>query len=227
MMFRILKKKKAFELTKDCVLHGFAAWFDVVFSRDTKSSIKNGERECQNGEVGKTDSSNSNLENSTDTADTSLTLSTGPGVAETHWQQTVCFLPGAGTITKGETIFCKISLSQDTDNKRHYNISLEMVDSLEESSDEDYESEDDLDDTSNHPIPCDCGSGRCKIIGAIIEKYDQEQTTLEMEAEYTDVTAEVQAAETMDKDSSYLDSESWNHEDVSSSNKDGQEMKDA
>ena len=43
-----------------------------------------------------------------------------------------------------------------------------------------------------------------------MEKYDAEQTELEMEAEFTDVTAEVQAAEALDKegfgnDSSFLD----------------------
>lgn len=191
-----MEEKFSFEMNSQSVLHGFAFWFEVKFCRQSKN-IENG---ISNNAIEEKDT------------DLNLTLSTSPQSEQTHWKQTICFLPMSVSVEKGETIYSKIMLSQDGGNKRQYNISLVLLEDLDSSSESDYSSEEGEleEDVSNHPIPCECGAGRCKIIRAIMEKYDAEQTELEMEAEFTDVTAEVQAAEALDKeglgnDSSFLD----------------------
>ena len=194
-----IEEKFSFDINSPSVLHGLAFWFDVKFCRGqkiTENSVSNGlESPILDKAIDK---------------NFYVTLSTSPDSEETHWKQTVCFLPVSVSVEKGETIYSKVTLSQDEGNKRFYNISLELLENLDSSSEEEYDSEEELDDISNHPIPCDCQAGRCKIISALMEKYDAEQTELEMEAEFVDVTAEVQAAETLDKeglgnDSSFLD----------------------
>ena len=195
-----IEEKFSFEINSQSVLHGFTFWFEVKFCRQSKN-VENGI------------SNNANEGAFPDKVeDMNVTLSTSPQSDQTHWKQTTCFLPMSVSVEKGETIYSKIMLSQDGGNKRQYNISLELLEDLDSSSESDYSSEDGEleEDVSNHPIPCDCKAGRCKIIRAIMEKYDAEQTELEMEAEFTDVTAEVQAAEALDKeglgnDSSFLD----------------------
>ena len=195
-----IEEKLSFKVFRDSILHGFAAWFDVSFSPglqlddklEDRSNIgvKDINRELKGDESEKALSKLN-----------SVTLSTSPVHAETHWKQTVCFLPVTVKVESNETIFCKISLGQDDANKRHYNITLEMLESLDD-TDEDYDEDDDdlEEDTSRHPVPCDCGSGRCRIISAIVEKFGEEQNELEMEAEFDDVSAEVQAAQKMDND---------------------------
>ena len=192
-----IEEKFSFEINSQSVLHGYTFWFEVKFCRQSKN-VENG--------IATEGAFPENF------VDKTVTLSTSPQSEQTHWKQTTCFLPMSVSVEKKETIYSKIMLSQDGGNKRQYNISLELLEDLDSSSESDYSSEDGEleEDVSNHPIPCDCKAGRCKIIRAIMEKYDAEQTELEMEAEFTDVTAEVQAAEALDKeglgnDSSFLD----------------------
>ncbi|KAH3709700.1 protein arginine N-methyltransferase 6-like [Dreissena polymorpha] len=228
-----IEEKKTFTITQGSILHGFAAWFDVIFSPGvcTKSNIvlKQGDGDITNGDtkdinlIGcedvKDNSSHTELDNRLESEfidkDTvlkdvnSVTLDTSPFAPETHWKQTVCFLPVTIAVEKDETIFCKFSLCQGDENKRHYNISLQMLESLEDTDEELETDDDDFDeDVSRHPMPCDCGAGRCRIISALMEKYDQEQSELEIEAEFVDVSAEVQAAHSLDKESSGLEPES-------------------
>jgi hypothetical protein len=99
------------------------------------------------------------------------------------------------TLEEGDQITSSIDLCQDETNKRHYNISIEILGEGEDEDDSDSEEDD-----SNHPIPCDCGATRCILVQALVEKYDAEQTELEKEAEKVDVSAEVEAAKVIDRE---------------------------
>lgn len=161
--------KLCFNIRVDGTVHGFASWFDVDFQ----------------GPVGTSPQDSS----------TSITLSTSPSSPLTHWKQTVFFLPSAFSVQEGETIACKLELSQDKRNKRLYNISLEMVDKDDE-SDDDFEDEEE--DGPDHPIPCTCGSSKCQLITAIVSRYECEHAELEDEVQQVEVTAETEAAKEMD-----------------------------
>lgn len=158
-----IKENLSFKITKDSVLHGFAFWFDINFSPDLTRS-------------------ENTLDGTAQISSTSqmhcLTLSTSPGALETHWKQTVCFLPTKLSVEEDTTIFAKISLCQDDSNKRHYNIVLKILEDLED-SDDDYD--DDI--FKDHPVPCNCDSGHCRLISALVEQYNAEQRQLTMEAE--------------------------------------------
>jgi protein arginine N-methyltransferase 1 len=196
-----IEEQMSFVIDKDSEMHGFALWFDVRFTPDLSEEQYG--LTCM--EKFKSEKEDEDKKKTVEALNGShichVTLDTSPFVPETHWKQTVCFLPATISVKKSETIYCRISLSQETSNKRHYNISLEMLEDFE-SSGSDLEEEDE-----DHPVPCNCGSGRCNLILAIMEKYDAEQTELEMEAEFTDVAAEVHAAQTLDNDSSILESD--------------------
>ncbi|KAL3891594.1 hypothetical protein ACJMK2_003850 [Sinanodonta woodiana] len=207
-----LTKKLYFDVDKAGPMHGFALWFDVEFDADSKAQPdmlhKCNDNSCNHPP-------HFSCDNCTEQSCESvhkIILSTSPECAETHWKQTVCFLPASLLVEKGDKLYCKMELSQDEGNKRHYNISIEMLESIDDESDEeddDYEDEEDLredPDTKQHPIPCTCGAARCRLISAIMEKYDEEQSQLEMEAEFVDVSAEVNAAQILDNDSINLES---------------------
>ena len=68
-----------------------------------------------------------------------VTLSTGPEAPETHWQQTVMFLPDALMVNKSDTLACSMSLTQDATNPRRYDICIEV----DEGADDDEEGEED------------------------------------------------------------------------------------
>lgn len=161
--------KLSFNIVMDGTVHGFASWFDVDFQGPVGTSPKDS---C-----------------------TSVTLSTAPEAAPTHWKQTVFFLPSAFTVQEGEIITCKLELSQDQANKRLYNISLEMVENGEVSED-DFDTGDE-EEGPEHPIPCTCGASRCQLINAIMDKYECEHAQLEQEAEQVGVSAEREAAKEM------------------------------
>ena len=69
--------------------------------------------------------------------DNPVTLDTGPNCEPTHWKQTVMFLPDPLLVSKNELITCGVVLTQDMDNRRRYDICIELEDSGE--SDEDVE----------------------------------------------------------------------------------------
>lgn len=153
------------------LLHGFVSWFDIEFKGPVQTS-------------------------STE-ATKIVTLSTSPATRETHWKQTVIFLPSSLSVEEGDQITANIDLSQDESNKRHYNISVEI---LGNSDNENSTSDEDPADASSHPVPCNCGATRCILVQALVEKYDAEQCELEKEAEMVDVSAEVEAARAIDKE---------------------------
>ena len=196
-----IEEQMSFVVNADSELHGFALWFDVRFTPDLTDE-QYGLTCMEKVKLEKDEESSKTAVNAVNGSHVChVTLDTSPFVPETHWKQTVCFLPATVSVKNSETIYCKISLRQETSNKRHYNISLEMLEDFESSGSDLEEDEED------HPVPCNCGSGRCNLILAIMEKYDAEQTELEMEAEFTDVAAEVHAAQTLDNDSSILESD--------------------
>ena len=132
----------------------------------------------------------------------SVILSTSPFSPATHWKQTVIFLPQTIMVIKDVLLCCKVKMSQDASNKRHYNISIELKeegdlgdndeDDDENTNDvEDEEDNEDSDDSCDHPVPCDCGSNRCRLIAALVDKYDTEHQELEEEAEMVEMEAEV------------------------------------
>ncbi|KAK3576021.1 hypothetical protein CHS0354_014862 [Potamilus streckersoni] len=209
-----LTNKLSFDVDKAGSMHGFAVWFDVEFDANNNTHLdSNRPYKCIDNSCSQL--SPISCDNHTEQLCESvhkIILSTSPECAETHWKQTVCFLPASLLVEKGDKLCCKMELSQDEGNKRHYNISIEMLESIDDESDEeddDYEDEEDLGedpDTTQHPIPCTCGAARCRLISAIMEKYDEEQNQLEMEAEFVDVSAEVNAAQILDNDSVNLES---------------------
>ena len=86
----------------------------------------------------------------------SLVLSTAPECASTHWKQTVIVLPTEISLEAGDVIGFNIKLSQTAINHRHYNIEVEI-----------------LPDDEDHPVPCNCGLARCKLIKAFMQEQDE------------------------------------------------------
>lgn len=193
-----VEEQLSFVINKNTQLHGLALWFDATFipGLGGKKSESTTCKEKSNLDCSQKSNDGLNV--------CDVTLNTGPSAPETHWKQTVCFLPATVLVEESDTIYCKITLTQDSSNKRHYNLSVEMLEGFEFS---DSDLEEDEEDTANHPVPCECSAGRCTLIRAVMEKYDAEQTELEMEAEFTDVSAEVQAAQKLDDDPSILESD--------------------
>ncbi|XP_036357789.1 protein arginine N-methyltransferase 1-like isoform X1 [Octopus sinensis] len=149
-----ISKTFMFSLQKTGSVHGFACWFDVIFEdKINKEFSKN------------------------------LTLSTSPFAEATHWKQTVFFLPTPLLVDCDDEIPCTLTLSQDSGNKRHYNICIEVPDDAienEAATDDSINiTGDDIDTPEQHSIPCNCSAPRCQLIKTIVEKYDDEQTELQ------------------------------------------------
>ena len=146
-----------FIANKKCNLHGFAFWFDVIFKTD-------------NDEI--------------------VTLGTGPTEKPTHWKQTIAFLPNALysflnndknnnddsnelKLNDDDQFGCYVILNQDDENKRNYVIDIGVNMRCNQGEDEDDEDEEE----DEHPMPCDCGSLKCQIVKAALEKYEKESST--------------------------------------------------
>lgn len=170
-----IQNNLTFKMTKTGLVHGFAAWFDVYFGSPTVSIPPS---------VSGQDLPRVHL----------VTLSTSPMVEATHWKQTIVFIPVSASVDEEDSLSCVLELTQDTSNPRLYNISIEMLDDQSGSE----EDEEDEEDVSDHPLPCDCGSAKCLLISALMQKYDEEQTALELEAEEMDACAATEAARNMD-----------------------------
>lgn len=170
-----IQNNLTFKMTKTGLVHGFAAWFDVYFGSPTVSMPPS---------VSGQDLPRVHL----------VTLSTSPMVEATHWKQTIVFIPVSASVDEEDALSCVLELTQDTSNPRLYNISIEMLDDQSGSE----EDEEDEEDVSDHPLPCDCGSAKCLLISALMQKYDEEQTALELEAEEMDACAATEAARNMD-----------------------------
>ncbi|XP_076437929.1 protein arginine N-methyltransferase 6-like [Babylonia areolata] len=185
-----LSDNLSFHTQTTSTVHGFVIWFDVDFRQGARFESLH----SQSLSSADTASSDTSAAVSTQMSGggnwkvvPDSVLSTSPACPMTHWKQTVILLPQALSVDPCDTLCCQVSLTQSSDNKRHYNIELELVE-----GDNDEDSDDDDDD---HPMPCDCGRGKCQLIRALMEKYSEEQDALEAEAELVDVTAEVEAAQ--------------------------------
>ncbi|BFZ11411.1 hypothetical protein BsWGS_14450 [Bradybaena similaris] len=187
-----------FPMTQDSKVFGFAAWFNVEFNADCdvscKSSVMTATNEFGDGRIvnEKGDACSSEgscmTENSVSRVEdrqqvvpetSSHVLKTGPGDAVTHWRQTVVFLPRTILVEAGVHLCCKVRLSQSSSNRRHYNISVTLIDEHDDGDDEG--ASDASDDSTDHPVPCDCGSDRCRLISALLDKYEDEHCHLEDE----------------------------------------------
>lgn len=172
---QVIKQKLTFNLQMPTKVHGFALWFDVDFKVYNAPDSKTGKK--AGGDKW--------------TVIPPTILSTSPAAPVTHWKQTVIMLPRTLSIDAGDSFSCCVVMAQAPMNKRHYNITLEMV--------EDFTCEIDDDvcadfDEEEHPTPCDCGRAKCRLIKALMEKYDQEQDALEMKANVVSIHAEVNSA---------------------------------
>lgn len=67
-------------------------------------------------------------------------LDTGPSAAKTHWEQTVMFLPHPLLVSKQDTVACRLTMTQDSNNCRLYNICIELDEG--EDSDDAYNTSD-------------------------------------------------------------------------------------
>ncbi|KAJ8879726.1 hypothetical protein PR048_020334 [Dryococelus australis] len=84
-------------------------------------------------------------------------LSTSPASPRTHWQQTALVLPQVEEVAAFECVAWEVVLERSSDERRHYNIHFSMLDP----------------DKEPHPIPCDCISPRCALIGHVMEEYEK------------------------------------------------------
>jgi len=170
-----------FVSNRSCNLHGFAFWFDVIFTTDDKV----------------------------------VTLGTGPNDEETHWKQTITFLPNAldsicyndqnnnkqsssasiTSLKENDSLECHVKMSQSEENSRNYLIdigiefnSINPILANQIAKEDDYYLNDDDDDDDDdfyesdeeHPVPCNCGKMQCIIIKATLEKYEKESNTHEL-----------------------------------------------
>ncbi|XP_005104067.1 probable protein arginine N-methyltransferase 6.1 [Aplysia californica] len=146
-----------------------------------------------------------------------IILGTGPNDPPTHWKQTVIFLPQTCRVERNIDMFCVIKMVQDLANKRHYKITLELTDQdvLDDGMNDDDDDCDSLDEdisgeesdaSTDHPVPCQCGSDRCRLIAALVERYDEEHDQLEDEAQMVELEAEVEAAKQLDAE---IESGGW------------------
>ncbi|XP_059176808.1 uncharacterized protein LOC131956406 [Physella acuta] len=205
-----------FPLKHDSKIFGFAAWFDVDFvvggtvdgQMEDMSGPKVLPKSCVNemgdacsGEAVHTPCTQGLTPDPSDMSHTQAKqsslnpptrLRTGPLDPPTHWKQTIIFLPQTIFVEGGVSLGCHVTMSQDASNKRHYNITVELVE--EEDSDADSIS------STDHPVPCPCGSSRCRLISALVDKFDTEQQDMCDEASAADVQAEDEATRQLDDD---------------------------
>ncbi|GFO10307.1 protein arginine N-methyltransferase 1 [Plakobranchus ocellatus] len=220
-----------FHIPQETKIHGFACWFDVIFSGGAVSGGKGspggvtggpqivhvdekGDARCQDSpssSLDTTENSTPPIGANSPAAPGVVLLKTGPRDSPTHWKQTVIFLPHTIAVGSGTDLCCHVTMAQDTQiNKRHYNITVALTDSADlEEEEEEGDSEEEgaeSDSSTDHPVPCQCGSARCRLIAALVEKYDAEHEELGDEAELVEVEAEVDAARQLDE---AIENEGW------------------
>ena len=159
---RSIRCATEFDIENTCIVSGFAFWFDCYFSSNTNLPLTR-----------------------------TICLPTGPHSAATHWKQTLVFLPEDIYPLKGDTVPVKIHLEQSAENRRQYNltIAIENVDEAEEesstmrkrqrhgsstTSSDSQGDEEEEEEEEEHPMPCSCERPKCKLIRAIMEKFEEE-----------------------------------------------------
>lgn len=141
-----------FTASRDCQLHGFALWFDVVFVTDDDVVT---------------------LSTSPASEDThwKQTIALLPQALDS-------FCSGEEensslTLKEDQEFKCYVILNQSEDNPRNYVIDI----GVDLGNDEKEEDDEEESDEEEHPTPCDCGKMRCLIIKAMLEKYEKESTS--------------------------------------------------
>lgn len=154
-----------FEIDNTCIISGFSFWFDCYFP---STSLSNSNR--------------------------IINLSTSPYCAATHWKQTLIFFNEDIYPLKGDVVNVNIQMKQSSENHRQYALTIDLADTDQEpkfederlspsaikrpreniSTDEESSSDDDEQSEEEHPIPCDCDRPRCKLIRAIMDKFEEE-----------------------------------------------------
>ncbi|KAF0306644.1 putative protein arginine N-methyltransferase 6 [Amphibalanus amphitrite] len=84
-------------------------------------------------------------------------LDTAPRAPSTHWRQTAVVLPTDYPLEVDTVIGWELTLAREADGGRKYRIALSM-----------------LDEDDEHPVPCGCAVGKCRLIKALIDKEDAE-----------------------------------------------------
>lgn len=200
-----------FPFKQDTKVSGFAVWFHVEFNTDCglhnkcSTTVGEGLITAEVNEQGdacsfKISSStfekpesglqdHSIIDNDSRVMPSELSpvvLGTGPLDPPTHWKQTVIFLPRTIMVGDGINLCCRVSMHQDNSNKRHYIITVTLIDE-DDPDDEDCDDEEqvcdisdfgDSDASEKHGIPCDCGSSWCRLAAAVAESYELEQQKL-------------------------------------------------
>ena len=163
---RLMNCSCEFQIDNTCIISGFSFWFDCYFPNMTESSDNR-----------------------------VLCLSTSPFNPATHWKQTLVFLNEDIYPLKDDNVNVNIRFEQSSENRRQYNLTIALGDFQDESNvdsnsetgrkrqrkhssesekrEENDNSEDESED--EHPIPCDCDFARCKLIKALMEKYDDDE----------------------------------------------------
>ena len=129
-----------------------------------------------------------------------VTLSTSPDEPQTHWKQTIAFLPSALDffqtndsnnnnahtdddslaskiqLNENDAFKCFIIMNQSETNHRNYAIDIGIDLNGDQEADEEFDDDEESeDDGREHPEPCDCGALKCLIIKTAMEKYEREQ----------------------------------------------------
>ena len=84
-------------------------------------------------------------------------LDTSPRSPATHWRQTAVVLPRDYPLEADTVIGWELTLAREPGGGRKYRIALSM-----------------LDEDDEHPVPCGCARGKCRLIKALIDKEDAE-----------------------------------------------------
>jgi len=170
---KTIKTYCEFFIENDCIISGFAFWFDCYFS-----------------------STNSQILQST-------LLSTSPHQPKTHWKQSLVFLKDNIYPVQNDLVPIQIKLKQEKENHRQYKLSILLKEIKNNGGDDgkkgrrrrrrrrrsstisktDSSNDDETNGTTStsseqeeeeHPIPCLCERARCKLIKAIVDKYEEE-----------------------------------------------------
>ncbi|XP_071446517.1 protein arginine N-methyltransferase 6 isoform X2 [Hetaerina americana] len=168
----LLEARKFISVNRDGEYGGICIWFDCEFPDLNESQSL----------------SASNATAATQKEEDKIILSTSPFSTSTHWKQTLIIWPhtipnvaigdsdadhcgvtdqeikrdlnvdvsNPWKVEDGEVIGFNITLRRDLSYPRRYAIHLEALDPVEE----------------DHPVPCECGTAICTVIGAFLQQND-------------------------------------------------------
>ena len=149
-----------FAALRDCNLHGFAFWFDVIFNTDydivtLSTSPSSNPTHWKQTIALLPEALDMFIENNNGKGASTLTETSGLA------------------LSRDQGFECFIIMNQADDNPRSYEIDIGI--DLKSGNENDGEEEEEEDEKEEeHPMPCDCGKMKCLIIKATLEKYENE-----------------------------------------------------